>query len=264
MINKNSALFRENFLDDRDSISQHGIDSCHDYFGMHEEQYLVHKSEAKNLIKELKETYMVLKIEGNERHTYLNTYMDTKKFGIYNRESKQKSYLSVRNRKYINQESLYFQIKHTSNERTNIYSYIYNEEDVSKLTTQMRSRYSGIYESVTWKQPKELIFPSVTVSYDRYILYHKKNNERVDIDFNIRFVNLRDSKLPEYTLKNIVMIESKSSEKNTEIAKKLKKIKTKKANVGIYPLALHYINYPTKNKEVQKTVKKIIKLQKMK
>ena len=102
----------------------------------------------------------------------------------------------------------------------------------------------------------------MTVSYDRYILYHKVNHERVDIDFNIRFIDQRNKKKPEYTLQNIVMIESKSSAKQAIITKKLQMIKAKKTNVGIYPLALHYANYPTKNKDVEKTVKKIMKLQK--
>jgi hypothetical protein len=144
----NSTSFWESFLDDWEYIDEHGIDSCHDYFGMHEEQYLVKEDIATSLLEELKQEYMLLKINGSDRHTYFNTYMDTKKFAIYHRQSKHKSYFSVRNRKYINQDGLYFQIKHTSNKRTNIYSYIYNEKDVTKLTTKMRSRYSGIYESI--------------------------------------------------------------------------------------------------------------------
>ena len=140
-MNKNSSAFREHFLQDREYISEHGIDSCHDYFGMHEAQYLLDEEGATSLLQELKKEYVLLQIDGNDRHTYLNTYMDTKKFSIYRRESKHKSYFSVRNRKYINQENLFFQIKHTTNERTNIYSYIYNEQDVAKLTSQMRNKY---------------------------------------------------------------------------------------------------------------------------
>jgi len=258
-----SSAFREEFLNDREYIDEHGIDSCHDYFGMHEKQYLVKEEEASKLLEDLKKDYMLLKINGNDRHTYYNTYMDTTKLKIYHCQFKKKSHFSVRNRKYINQKWLYFQIKHTNNTRTNVYSYAYNEQDVSKLTNKMRARYSGIYESIMWKQPKELIFPAVRVAYDRYVLYHKTNNERVDIDFNIRFLDQRDPKKPEYTLKNIVMIESKSEKKNTAISRLLKNIKTKKTSIGVYPIALHYMNYPTKNKDVEKTVKKIMKLQRI-
>ena len=88
----------------------------------------------------------------------------------------------------------------------------------------MWSFYAGIYHAIMGNQPDQLIFPAVQVSYDSYIFYNKKTDERVDIDFNIRFINLRDPKHPVYHLENIVMVESKTTHQKSKAETVLEKM----------------------------------------
>lgn len=263
-MNQNLPEFRKDFLKDWERHSEHGIDSCHNYFGMSENQYLLTEEDAQLFLQLLKKDYYLLKLKKHESHKYDNVYMDTQDLDLYKNKKKRDYNFSVRTRAYHNHEIVYFQVKYIKNGRSTIYSYEYKNPETNQLTTEMWNYYCGIYESLVGKQPKKLIFPAVQVSYDRYILYNKHTDERVDIDYNITFTNLRDDKNPTYTLENIVMIESKSSVKETKIADILKKMNAKQSNTGLYPLALHYVNYSAKDKNIEKTVKRILKLQKKK
>ncbi len=77
-----------------------------------------------------------------------------------------------------------------------------------------------MYQTLYSTEQKELIFPSVRTKYHRITLCSKNNDERVTIDFNLHFEDLRphatkkNNKTPGvtsmYDVPNLVMIESKS------------------------------------------------------
>ena len=83
------------------------------------------------------------------------------------------------------------------------------------MTDNDQRFYASIYQSIDSKPPKHVLAPSIEISFQRVTIVSKKSDERLTIDFNLTYRDLRSPKKKPITCDNLVIVESKSTSLRT-------------------------------------------------
>lgn len=188
-----------------------------------ETKYIIHGSELKSILQEIKDDFFVLTINGKSIFDYDNVYMDTKDYMFYyQHENKQDKRAKIRTRHYVDSSLGYFEFKQREWKVIRKFRYECGPDNTGKMTNESMSFYYGVYQSLYGDAPDHIIFPAVRNSYKRFTLCSKKNDERLTIDFDIELWDARNPEAKPVKLQNLVIIESKSNSntcKSREILK---------------------------------------------
>jgi hypothetical protein len=143
------------------------------------------------------------------------------------------------------------------------------------LYNELLSFHNGVYQTLYSSEQKDLIFPALRTKYHRITLCSKNNDERVTIDFNLHFEDLRSDISSQkkkrnhlaqtHDIENLVMIESKSMNEHCishEIMKQFH-IPTAKA-CSKYCLGLYYFEKVKEWSTFQDTINTIEKIKRAK
>ncbi len=259
--------FVEQALKGMNQIHLNQIDSHVNFFGIQESKYFLSYDMTMDFLNKNRDAFEILQIAEQHVFTYDDIFMDTKNydlFRLYAEEADQK--IKVRTRKYLYNDEVYFQIKYLTNDRINVFSYRYPGDDHGKITNEALKFYEGVYTWIYGHPPKQIIFPTLNIQFDRSILYHKETQERINIDFNLVFTDVRNQEREVVcALPDLFIAEVKTSTWKSALKKLLKKADLSPVeNMNKYILGLRYTNQVNgkETKFLQREAEKIAKMTK--
>lgn len=177
-------------------------------------KFLLHEAQLEEVLLQLQDQFYILEIAGHTTFSYENVYMDSKNYDFYYQHANGQDHrLKVRSRLYRESHYSFFECNQKSWKTARKFRLQQQEDQHGTLYQELIWFYNGVYQTLYGIEPIALIFPALKTSYQRITLCSKNNDERLTIDFNISFEDLRankNQKKKEISLENFVMIESKS------------------------------------------------------
>lgn len=193
-------------------------------------KFLMNIEQFEKVLEELKKDFYVLKIGGKSLFTYDSVYMDTKEYKFYHdHQAKKKDRTKVRTRLYADSNLAFFEYKQKENGTTRKFRYQFPVDEHGTITKGKKRFFEGVYMSFYGALP-EKISPSLRTKYNRLTLCSKDSSERVTIDFNIQFQDLRKDNASYYEAGPIVILESKTMSKDSHSQGVMKKFGISKAS----------------------------------
>jgi len=209
-----NTIFEKN-LKDFSTLSLSELNAKASYLKRIDRKFLVTKTQFKELLNDLKENFQVLEIKGKKIFDYDNVYMDTKDYLFYNQhENGEKSRTKVRTRLYKDSNLAFFEYKQKKWWITRKFRYDFPVEEHGIITKGKKRFFDWVWQSLYEDKKTPDISPSIQTIYKRITLVSKDWSERLTIDFDIKTKNLRNRDSKEIDLKNLVIIESKSLNKD--------------------------------------------------
>ena len=186
-------------------------------------KFLINSEDLSLVLNDLKQDFQVLEIKWKKIFSYDNVYMDTPDYFFYNQhQEKKSSRTKIRTRYYVDSNIAFFEYKQKTNWITSKYRYEFPSEEHGFMTKGKKRFFEWVWQSMySWEKAPN-ISPSIRTKYKRITLVNKDGSERLTIDFDIKTKNLRDKKSSEVDLKNLVIIEVKSLDKNSNGIKIMK------------------------------------------
>ncbi len=180
-----------------------------------ESKYLIHEKDIGALLKDLKENFFVLEIDWHNLFSYDNVYMDTKEYDCYHDHHQKKySRIKMRTRHYLESGLTYFEFKYKEWSVLHKYRYDIQKHQHGHMDAASYEFVNDIYSSFYNKPFEKLVFPSVKTSYQRCTFCSKTSAEKITIDFNLAFHQMRWEQ-ETYHVPNLVIVEYKSETKKS-------------------------------------------------
>lgn len=244
------------------SISLTELNSKASFLKRIDRKFLLNWKQFSDILSELKENFQVLEIDGKKIFQYDNIYMDTPDYLFYNQhQNKLKSRTKVRTRYYVDSNLAFFEFKQKNNWITNKFRYEFPSEEHGFMTRGKKRFFDWVWQSIySWEKTPE-ISPSIKTNYKRITLVSKNWDERLTIDFDIKAANLRKKWAEIISLKNLVIIESKTLKSDCETCRIMKKNNIERANnCSKYSLGIVYSGLAEKFDTFKSTMEKIKKI----
>ncbi len=202
------------------TISLSELNSKASFLKRKDRKYLLSAWEFFDVLEKLKDNFDILEIKGQKIFSYDNVYMDTEDHLFYNQhQNRKKSRVKVRTRYYLDSDLAFFEFKHKNKWVTTKYRYEFPSEEHGFMTKGKKRFFEWVWQSINYWEKAPKLSPSIRTKYKRITLVNKTNSERLTIDFDIRTYNLRDNKVKEVNLKNLVIVESKSMSQKSDCTK---------------------------------------------
>jgi hypothetical protein len=169
-------------------------------------KYLATTPDVAAMLALAKEDYRVQIVDGAPTGTYDTMYYDTEGLDMYvlhhNRRLKRQK---IRTRVYVNSGIAFLEIKNKNNKgRTKKVRVSINLEDFMSFEANPAAKDFFFNES---SYPLNGLTPHVRTRFDRITLVNKRKTERLTIDMNLRFENMRTGE--KRALPGLVIIELK-------------------------------------------------------
>ena len=265
-----------NKLSNFKSITLTELNATASYLKRIDRKFLLTIGQFNEIINNLKNDFYILEIWWKKVFSYDNIYMDSEDYFFYKQhQDKENPRTKVRTRLYVDSNLAFFEYKQKNNWITSKYRYNFPNNEHWKMTNWKKRFFEWVWQSMypNWKNTPE-ISPSIRTKYKRITLVSKTWSERLTIDFDIKIFNLRDkenkvnSKEKEYTigwreidLKNLVVMESKSLNKNCKSTKIMKNYWLKQtSSCSKYSLWIIYSWLAEKYDTFKETMKEIEKI----
>ncbi len=211
-------------LDTFDTISLEQLNATANFLNRKDRKYVFNISKLPDILEELTKDYFILQIWANKVFNYDNVYMDTENLNFYYRHQHGiKPRIKVRSRLYKESNLCYFEVKQKDkNNITRKFRYQRNPKDHGIITKNAKQFFEWVYQTLCNKKAPQLM-PVVRTTYSRITLVHKKSEERITIDFNLKSELLLENNKTKIDFGDIVIFESKSFSKKPPSKKILKK-----------------------------------------
>jgi hypothetical protein len=158
-------------------------------FDRRDTKYLFLAEDLYNILRLLKNHYNILKVNGKNYSNYRTTYFDTRDYDFYKAHHNGKlNRYKVRVRNYLDSKMIYLEVKFKSNKRRTIKKRILTE-DIDHLS---KEDYLFLKTAIPY-DPYSL-FPSLMTEYIRLTLLNYEHQEKVTIDFDLKFHHLKNGK----------------------------------------------------------------------
>jgi len=163
-----------------------------------------------DILQQIMQDYHILEIDWKRQFGYDSIYFDSDCRKCYSQHHQGKRHrVKIRTRSYTNDNSLtFFEVKLKKKKKTHKIRFSIPRHEHGQITTSGRSFLDTWYQKMYKKKFEHTLTPNIAVYYDRLTFVHKQSNERLTIDFNLKF----DWKNKAHELKNSVIIESKSDQ----------------------------------------------------
>ena len=220
----------KNTIQNFKTISLTELNAKASYLKRIDKKFLLSSSQFKEIFAELGKNFKVLEIKWQKIFSYDNVYMDTDDYLFYNQhQNKNKSRTKIRTRYYVDSNLAFFEYKYKTDWITNKYRYSFPSEEHWFMTRGKNRFFQWVWQSMFGLEKAPQITPSIKTKYKRITLINNSGNERLTIDFDITTQDLRDKNSKEISLKNLVIVESKSLSKECNSCKIMTKHWIKKA-----------------------------------
>jgi len=162
-------------------------------------KYVVPSVAVPSLLKSVQDTYRVLEVGDRRIHDYHTVYYDTPELSMYHEHHNRRlNRYKVRVRKYVDTDLSFFEIKYKNNKGETIKRRIRpgNPEELSEERTEKFLADNSPYAISE-------INPALQNYFKRITLVHKSAPERITIDIELTYSNVRgnlDIELPGFSV----------------------------------------------------------------
>jgi hypothetical protein len=180
-------------------------------------------------LRELQNNYKILEIENKNCFQYENLYYDTPELFLYFQHHNGKlNRYKIRYRKYIDNNTVFFEIKKKTNKQITIKNRIQTDSIENSLTDDANEL---INEEIDLKL--ENLSPKLWINYSRISLVHKEHKEKVTFDNNISFKGMVNGRS---YLPGLIIAEIKQERfnPNSEFIKLMNKFKIRQIRISKY------------------------------
>jgi hypothetical protein len=208
------------------------------------------------ILKDIKDYYSILEINGKRTNSYQTLYYDTKEFESYIQHHNGKmNRIKVRFRKYIESNLNYLEVKFKNNKARTIKS----RKKRSEIETSL-SDFSKDYINKKSFYNSEDLTPVLWNEFTRLTLAHKTKNERLTIDLNLGFKSFSTNK--ECKIPHLIIAEVKQEKAtaNSDFIRAIKKYHVRKSGMSKYCAGIALLNDNIKKNNFKKRILKINKL----
>ncbi len=208
------------------------------------------------LLDDIKDKYSILEINNKRTNSYKTLYYDTPDFKSYIHHHNGKlNRTKFRFRNYVDSGITFLEVKFKNNKERTIKSRI----PVKEIETKLSKDSIVFIKENTNINPEELI-PTLWNSFTRLTLVHKIDNERLTIDFNLKF-NLFNS-TEEKEIPHLVIAEVKQEKATVEsdFIKAIKKYHIRQSGMSKYCVGTALLNKNIKSNNFKERILKIKKL----
>lgn len=222
-------------------------------------KYLMSEEDFENILKDLEKNFYLLEINGKSIFEYSSIYMDSENYDFYyQHQNGIKPRTKIRTRLYVDSNLAFFEYKQKDKNVTRKFRYQFAQaSDHGKMTQEWTKFFEETYKSLYGETPKT-IFPALETRYNRLTFCSKDSAERLTIDFHINLTDIRNPKKETKNLRNLVIVESKSSKADGMSHKIMKKYGIEKAHsCSKYGLGLAYNETVKEYSVFSNTMKKV-------
>lgn len=225
-------------------------------------KYLMSEDQFEEILSDLEKDFFVLEINWKSIFEYQSIYMDTPEYDFYyQHQNKEKNRTKVRTRLYVDSGIAFFEYKQKKNKLTRKFRYQMDVSGHGEMTSDSKKFFEWVYQSMYGKSLGKEILPAIETDYNRLTFCSKNNDERVTVDFNIVLKDIRNKKTKDTKLKNLVILESKSTSKNCPSQNVMEKYDIKEASsCSKYSLGIVYSGIAKEHTTFDKTMKIIEKI----
>ena len=213
-----------------------------------DKKFVMAIKQINSILEECLEEYQILKIDTKLFFDYKTAYYDTKDLELYqNHHSGKGNRNKIRERLYVNSGLKFVEVKNKNNKGTTIKHRL-------KLHTILEAKefvatHTGLSISDLEK--------TLNIEYSRITLLHKKNLEKVTLDYNLIFSN--DVVTMKYD--NIVIAEVKTEKKtHIKFCSIMKKHAIREGTLSKYCLGLISLNNKIKHNNFKYKYNKTLKI----
>jgi len=169
-------------------------------------KYLFREEKLIPFLEKLTDQYKILEINNKRAFRYENLYFDTEDSLFYRQHHNRKmNRYKLRYRKYADEDLHYWEIKLKKNRRKTIKKRFKQESPIEEITSDIKETTKEILpEHIDIDLDK--IEPKIWISFQRITLANLDLEERVTIDTNIKYENLKGE---QKELEDIVIAELK-------------------------------------------------------
>jgi hypothetical protein len=194
-------------------------------------KFLFMMSRFENIIKELKQYYRVLEVNGQRLSRYKTLYYDTGDLDLYKEHHNGKlNRYKIRHRTYIESDIGFVEVKFKNNKGRTIKKRV--KERVPPAIWEGEN-VNFLNETQPF-EPQTLV-PTIWVNYKRYTLVNKTDPERLTIDVDLEFIKETTTK----KMEGLVIAEVKQEKrKASPFLKMMKRYRIRSGAISKYCLGI--------------------------
>lgn len=209
------------------------------------------------ILEDIKNNYRVLCTDYGRISKYKTLYFDTKDLSSYiSHHNGKLNRIKIRFREYVDSEIVFLEVKLKTNKGKTIKSRIQNPtiENVLSANSKKFIEDNSFYNSADLK-------PSLWNNFSRITLVHKKDKERVTLDFNLSFSNYKEDK--EVDIPHLIIAEVKQEKAtvNSDFIRVMKKRHIRQYSMSKYCIGTVLTNKYVKSNKFKEHILKIKKLE---
>ncbi len=217
-------------------------------------KYVININQLPSIINEIKNDYYILTIDDKKVFGYESLYFDTTDLKMFTAHHNGKlNRFKIRKREYTDSKLNFLEIKIKTNKGRTIKERICNEE----LSKSLSPRAKEFIVANSPFEPDKLHGQIYTL-FNRFTLVNKLKNERVTIDFDLKFKNGTNSE----SIPFIAIIEAKQNKfnKGSKLIETLKKNKILPSGFSKYAYGTAILNVDIKRNNFKPKLLKLKKL----
>jgi hypothetical protein len=200
--------------------------------------------------------YFIVDVDGIRQQVYETTYFDTNDYQMYtiHHNGKLNRY-KIRIRKYVNTNVEFLEVKRKNNRGETIKNRIKKHEEGTHLNTNGSSSFIRRFSPYNHKVLK----PKLGNRFIRLTLVNKDFSERITLDYDIKFTDLKYK--TEASTKRLCIAEIKRNryQRNSPFVKALNKLNIYKSGFSKYCMGLAMLNPEIKSNLFKNKIRRYIK-----
>jgi hypothetical protein len=209
------------------------------------------------LLKKATDKYMMVEIEGEREQIYVTTYFDTNNYTMYHLHHNGKlNRHKVRVRKYIYSKHEFLEIKKKNNKGETIKKRIEHDEDDPNLNFLSHDDFIGKFSPFE----SNSLEPTLGNKFIRLTLVNKDYSERITLDYNIKFTDLKYKN--EISQNDICIAEIKKGryDNSSPFIDYLKELRINPVGFSKYCMGMAMLNPEVKNNNFKQKIRQLVKL----
>jgi hypothetical protein len=209
------------------------------------------------LLKKALVDYYVLEVDGVREQVYETTYFDTNDYQMYhNHHNGKQNRCKIRVRKYVSSDVEFLEIKRKTNKGETIKNRIVVPEESNQLDFKGSSSFIQKYAAYD----DQLLWPKLGNNFIRVTMVNKDMSERVTIDYQLKFTDLKYHK--QVSENNLCIIEIKRDyeSKKSSFLSTLNEMKIYPGGFSKYCIGLAILNPEVKKNLFKQKMRELAKL----
>jgi hypothetical protein len=209
------------------------------------------------LLNKAKVDYFILEINKIRSQIYETTYYDTNDYEMYNlHHNGKKNRHKIRVRKYVCSDLEFLEVKKKNNRGETIKTRIVRPEDSDHLDFKGSEKF--LENSTPYNS--ELLWPKLSNKFIRLTLVNKDMSERITLDYNLKFSDLKFH--GQITHSNLCVVEIKRNRDNKKstFINNMTELKVQPSGFSKYCIGLALLNPEVKNNLFKQKIRNLEKI----